>query len=88
MKVCYLCQQVFFLLLMEGSLVNKADLQALNLSGTYCDKTGLGPPSCAKPRQLSIYVYRTSIDVNKFFQETHQMFDFIFFVRQERSLIN
>ena len=63
---------------MEGSLVNKADLQALNLSGTYCHKTGLGPPSCAKPRQLSIYVYRTSIDVNKFFTETHQMFDFIF----------
>ena len=31
---------------MEGSLVNKKDLQALYLSGTYCHKTSTRPPSC------------------------------------------
>ena len=42
-------------LLTEGSLVNRTDLQALNLSGTYCHKTDARPPSCAKPRQPTIY---------------------------------
>ena len=38
-----LCQ---LLLITEGSLVNKRDLLALYLSGTYCHKTGIRPPSC------------------------------------------
>ena len=45
-------QQVFFHLLTEESLVNKKDLLALNLSWTYCHKTGTRPPSCVKLRQL------------------------------------
>ena len=48
-------QQVFFLLSTEGSLVNKRDLQALYLSGTYCHRTGTRPPSCNMPRDLTIY---------------------------------
>ena len=35
-----------FILTMEGSLVDKIDLQALYLSGTYCHKTGIRPPTC------------------------------------------
>ena len=31
------------------------DLQALYLSGTYCQKTSTRPPSCAKPRQPTKY---------------------------------
>ena len=42
--------------------MNKTDLQALYLSGTYCHRTGTRPPSCAKPRQLTIY------------STTHQLF--------------
>ena len=34
------------------------DLRALFLSGTYCHRTGSGPPSCAKPRQPTIYTFR------------------------------
>ena len=44
-------KQVFFLLLMEGSLVNKRDLLALYTSGIYCHKTGTRSPSYATPRQ-------------------------------------
>ena len=40
---------------MEGSLVNKIDLQALYLSGTYCHKTGTRPPKCTSRRQ-TIYI--------------------------------
>ena len=36
-------------LLIEGSLVDRTDLQALYLSGTYCQKTVTRTPSCAKP---------------------------------------
>ena len=39
---------------MEGLLVSKMDLQALNLSGTYCHKTGIRPPSCAKPHYFCV----------------------------------
>ena len=53
-KCVELHQQVFCLLLMEGSLVNKTDLRALNLSETYCHKTGTRTPSCAKPQQPTI----------------------------------
>ena len=35
--------------------MNKRDLQALSLSGTYCHKTSTRPPSCAKPWQPTIY---------------------------------
>ena len=38
------------LVINEGSLVNKTDLQALYLSGTYCHMTG-----CVTPRQRTIY---------------------------------
>ena len=31
-------------------------LLALYLSGTYCQKTGTRPPSCAAPRQPTIYL--------------------------------
>ena len=44
----------------EGSLVNKRDLLALYLSGTYCHKTVTRSPSCVTPRQLTIYTtFRT-----------------------------
>ena len=41
---------------MEGPLVNKRDLLALYLSGTYCHQTGTRPSSCATPRQSTIYL--------------------------------
>ena len=37
---------VVFILTMEGSLVNKIDLQSLYISETYCHKTSTRPPSC------------------------------------------
>ena len=40
---------------MEGSLVSKMDLQASYFSRTYCCKTSTRPPSCAKPRQPTMY---------------------------------
>ena len=36
--------------------MNKRDLLALYLSGTYCHKTGTRPPSCATPPQPTIYL--------------------------------
>ena len=44
----------FFLLLTEGSLENKTDLQVLHLTETYCHKTSTRPPSCQTPQQLTI----------------------------------
>ena len=41
----------------EGSLVNKRDLLALYLSGTYCHQTDTRPPSYVTPRQPTIYIY-------------------------------
>ena len=38
--------------------MNKTDLQALHLSGTYCHKTGTRPPSCGKPLQLTVHTYK------------------------------
>ena len=35
--------------------MDKIDLQALHLNGTYCHKTGIRPPSCQTPRQPTIY---------------------------------
>ena len=40
-----------FLLLTSGILLmNKTDLQALYLNGTYCQKTGTRTPSCTTPQ--------------------------------------
>ena len=39
----------------HGSLVDKTDLLALYLSGTYRHRTGTRTPSCKAPRQLTIY---------------------------------
>ena len=55
---------MFFLLPVEGLLVNKRDLQALYLSGTYRHKTGIRPPSCAIPRRLTRYAVK--IGANSF----------------------
>ena len=44
-----------FIFITEGSLVDKTDLLALYLSGTYCHKTGKKTPSCPTPRQPTIY---------------------------------
>ena len=52
-------QQVFFLLSTEGSLVNKRDLLALYLSGTFCHKTGTRLPSCDIYRQPTMYYLPT-----------------------------
>ena len=38
--------QMYFHFTMEGSLVNKRELLALHLSGTYCHKTITRPSSC------------------------------------------
>ena len=46
--------QCSFILTMEGSLVDRTDLPALYLSGTYCHKTSTRPPSCQTPRQPTI----------------------------------
>ena len=35
--------------------MDKTDLLALYLGGTYCHKTGTRPPSCQAPRQPTIY---------------------------------
>ena len=48
-------KHMFFLILTEGSLVNKRDLLALYLSGTSCHKTSTRPHSCVTPRQPSIH---------------------------------
>ena len=54
-KLCWLHQQVFFLLSTEGSLVNKRDLLAVYLGGTYCQRSVTRPPSCVFPRQPIIH---------------------------------
>ena len=36
--------------------MSKTNLQALNLSGTYCHKTGTRPPNCNTPRELTIFI--------------------------------
>ena len=42
---------------LQGNLlVNKTDLQALYLYGTYCNKTGTRPPSCNMPQELEVCV--------------------------------
>ena len=46
---------VFFLLTSGNLLVNKTDLRASYLSGTYCRKTGTRPPSCNAPRKPTMY---------------------------------
>ena len=40
-----------------GLLVNKRDLLALYLSGTYCHRTDMRPPSCVTPRQPTIHTF-------------------------------
>ena len=39
---------------LKRTVVNKTDLQASYLSGTYCHKTGTRPPSCPTPREPTI----------------------------------
>ena len=46
---------MFFLLTSGNLLVNKTDLRASYLSGTYCRKTGTRPPSCNAPRKPTMY---------------------------------
>ena len=60
-------QHVFFLLSTEGLLVNKRDLRALYLSGTYCHMTGTRPPSCGTLQQPTIYVLLNSKFYFRFF---------------------
>ena len=43
-------------IIIEGSFVNKIDLQALYFRGTYCHKTGTRPPNYVTPWQPTIYV--------------------------------
>ena len=49
--------------------LNKTDLQALYIRGTYYYKTGARPPSCAKPRQPTISIFfqhtENSFQINK-----------------------
>ena len=52
--------------LLSKSVVNKTDLQALNLSGTYCHKTSTGPSSCAKPRQPTVYEWSIRLEEYRF----------------------
>ena len=65
-----------FTLSMEGSLVDKIDLQALHFSGTYCHKTGTRPPSCQTPRQPTIYVLADMWENNKLLFYTELKFKF------------
>ena len=46
--LCY--HKVASAIINRGIISNKTDLQALDLSRTYCHKTSTGPPSFAKPR--------------------------------------
>ena len=41
--------------------MNKTDILALKLSGTYGHKTSTRPPSCVSPRQLTIYTKNKEI---------------------------
>ena len=45
---------MFFILVSGNLLVNKTDLQALYLSGTYYHKTGTRPSSSVIPQKLTI----------------------------------
>ena len=47
---------VFFTLNTKEPLVNKTDLLALFLGGTYCHKTGIRPPSSTSPWEPTIYI--------------------------------
>ena len=42
--------------------MDKIDLHAFYLSGIYCHKTGILPPSCQSPRQPTIYVTDELLD--------------------------
>ena len=43
---------------MSGNLlVNKTDLQALFISGTYCHRTGTRSPSCNTPQEPTIHAH-------------------------------
>ena len=48
----------FFLTMVPPVLVDKRDLLAIYLSGTYCHRTGTRPASCIKPQQPSIYLVK------------------------------
>ena len=51
-----LTRNMFYLFQLQGNLlVNKTELQALYLSGTYCHKTGTRPPCCNTPREPTIH---------------------------------
>ena len=52
---------------MEGSLVNKIDLPAFYLSGTYSQKTGTRTPSCVSPRQPTIHSFLCNLKVSSAF---------------------
>ena len=52
---------VFLFFTTEVSLVNKIDLQALNLSRTYCHKNGTRTPRCVTPWQLTIYSVNSAL---------------------------
>ena len=54
--------------------MSKTDLQVLYLSGTYGHKTGTRPPSCAKPRQLTIYAMLYICNLFKFIGRQNYFF--------------
>ena len=55
-KVCQLVNQVLLILTSGNLLVNKTDLQALYLSGTYCHRIGTRPPNCNASQELTMYL--------------------------------
>ena len=72
-----------------GSLVDKIDLPAFSLSGTYCHKIGTKNPSCQSPGQPTIHAETNSWkSCGKLFKQISRLAEFQFNICNLVSRLN